>query len=267
MDSDTLKFVASFLAKRAAAWSAGALVTIGALQSSQETSYITMASGIILGLMGAAWSWWNDRGKQLVLATLAKAHRIAPESASTATASKALVESVNDNKVLPVGGGAVKIISMLALAFIVLHVMPAMAQPKAATAKPTAMQAQANPILVVQQFTVADLQAALNDANAQVPPDTVAAGCYQALLTIVQAGVGNPLPSGLGLFQAAQKARDAKALIANLQSPTGPLSSVNTACAPLVVDAQMTLVQLGILTGAVAAKVGLTLPIGLPAIP
>ena len=102
-------------------------------------------------------------------------------------------------------------------------------KPNRATA-----QAQANPLLVVQQFTVDDLNAAIADANAQTPPDTVADGCYQALLPIVQGGVANPLPASPGVFQAMQKARDAQALIANMQSPTGPLAGVNAACAPLV---------------------------------
>jgi hypothetical protein len=130
--------------------------------------------------------------------------------------------------------------------------------------KPTTAQAQVNPLLVVQQFTVDDLNAAIADANAQNPPDKVAAACYQALLPIVQGGVANPLPASLGVFQALQKARDAQALIANMQSPTGPLAGINAACAPLVLQAQNTLVQLGIMTGAVAAKVGLTLPVALP---
>ena len=139
---------------------------------------------------------------------------------------------------------------------------------RAATkAKPTAAQAQANPILVLQQFTANDLQAAIADAQAQTPPDTLAIACYQALLPIVQSSATSPLPAGPGLFQAVQKARDAQALLANLQSTTGPLAAVNTACAPLVVQAQTTLVQLGILAGAVTAKVGLTLPLILPAIP
>lgn len=151
---------------------------------------------------------------------------------------------------------------LLAAALVLSFAAPAMAQPKA---KPTTTQAQANPLLVIQQFTVDDLQAALSDA--QVNNDTVAAPCYQALIAIVQAKANSPLPGSVGLFQAVQKARDAKALITNLQSPTGALSSINVACAPLIVDAQATLIQLGILAGGVAAKVGLTLPIGLPALP
>ena len=127
--------------------------------------------------------------------------------------------------------------------------------PPASSAPLSATQVQENPLLLIKNFTVSDLQAALADANAQTPPDTAAAACYSALLTVVQSNVASPLPAGPGLFQALQKARDAKALIANLQSPTGPLSALNTACAPLVLDAQSTLLGLGVGVGLVASPV------------
>lgn len=138
-------------------------------------------------------------------------------------------------------------------------------QPKPAAVL-TKSQAQANPLAVVQGFTVADLQAALVDANGQNPPDQAAANCYSALIPLVQSGVANPFPAGLGAFQLLQKARDAKAALANLQSPSGPLTAINIACAPLVLDAQNTLIQLGIVGGVVAATggAGITLPALLP---
>jgi hypothetical protein len=153
-----------------------------------------------------------------------------------------------------------------------LAVTGAQAQPKKAVVPPkpvskgkiTQAQAVQNPFLVVQQFTLSDLQAALADAQAQMPPDTVAATCWQELITIVQAGGFNPLPQGLGAFQAIQKVRDIKQFLANLQAPNGPLSTLNVACAPLVVDGQTTLIQLGIIGGAVAVTNGITLPIALP---
>ena len=120
----------------------------------------------------------------------------------------------------------------------------------------TTTQVQQNPILLLQQFTVSDLQAALADAQAQNPPDAVSIACYSALIPLVQSGVANPLPAGPGLFQALQKARDAKALIANLNSPTGPLAALNTACAPLILDAQNTLLGLGISVGLVSTPAG-----------
>jgi hypothetical protein len=138
------------------------------------------------------------------------------------------------------------------------------AYAQAKTAKVTKAAATANPVVVLQTFTVADLKSALADANAQTPPDTVAANCYMALIPIVQSGATNPLPTGIGGFQLLQKGRDLKATIANLQSPTGPLAALNTACAPLIVDTQATLIQLGIIGGGVAATSGLTLPLTLP---
>lgn len=125
----------------------------------------------------------------------------------------------------------------------------------------TKSAAIANPITVLQTFTVSDLQAALSDAQAN--HDAAATACYTALLPIVQSGVGNPFPTGLGGFQLLQKARDAKAMVAALNSPTGPLANLNMACAPLIVDAQNTLIQLGIIGGGVlaaGATGGITLP-------
>lgn len=132
--------------------------------------------------------------------------------------------------------------------------------------KPTVAQAQQNPLLVLQQFTVADLQAALKDAQSQTPPDAVAANCYAALIPFVQQQTLNPLPAGPGVFQALQKARDAKAYLANIQSPTGPLASLNQACAPLVLDVQNTLLTLGVSVGVIANPAGATAALtGLPA--
>jgi hypothetical protein len=277
MDPDTLKFIANFTATKAAGWIGGALVSYGLLQSNQATQFEVSIAGIILAALGYAWSWWNTRGKQAVLAELAKAHHVAPQSASIATASNALVASVNDNKVFPLAGGAVKIASALLFGLIVLQAMPAMAATKTAakpaatsTAKLTTAQAVSNQLALIQAFTVSDLQAALEDANNQTPPDTISASCYTALLPVVQANVANPLPAGLGGFQALQKARDFQNLIANLQSQNGPLAPLVTACARLILSVQNVLVGLGLKAGlvaGVAASGGIALPIALPALP
>jgi hypothetical protein len=123
--------------------------------------------------------------------------------------------------------------------------------------------AQQNPAAVLQQFTLTDLQAALADALAQNPPDTIAGNCYQELVTVVQSPAINPLPTGPGAFQLFQKARDLKNIVSALQSNNGPLTALNVACAPLVIDVQTTLIRLGVIGGAVAATGGL-LPIPLP---
>lgn len=166
-----------------------------------------------------------------------------------------------------IGGGPTRVVTMLALcaaAALVCAAPPSMAASRTlarratatASAKPTVTQVQQNPLIVVREFTVADLQAALADAQAQSPPDTVAANCYTALIPFVQAQAQNPLPAGAGVFQTLQKARDAKAYLANIQSPTGPLASLNIACAPLVLDVQNTLVTLGISVGVIANPAG-----------
>jgi hypothetical protein len=112
--------------------------------------------------------------------------------------------------------------------------------------------AQQNPAQVLQAFTLADLQAALADAQAQNPPDTIAANCYAELITVVQSPAINPLPAGPGAFQLFQKARDLKALADSLQSRNGPLAQLQVACAPLVVDVQTLLIRLGVIGGAIA---------------
>ena len=82
----------------------------------------------------------------------------------------------------------------------------------------TAAQVQTNPLLLLQKFSLADLQAALLDAQAQTPPDATSIPCYQALITLVGSPINSPLPTSPGLFLALQKARDVKAYLANLQS-------------------------------------------------
>jgi hypothetical protein len=170
--------------------------------------------------------------------------------------------------------GQTAAIAALCISAACMFVVPAMAANKAplprpkptVSSKPTVAQAQQNPLLVLQQFTVADLQAALADAQAQTPPDTAAVTCYTALIPFVQSQVQNPLPTGAGVFQALQKARDAKAYLANIQSPTGPLAGLNIACAPLVLDVQNTLVTLGVSVGVLANPGGAAATLaGLPA--
>jgi hypothetical protein len=126
--------------------------------------------------------------------------------------------------------------------------------------KLTSTQVQQNPLLLLQQFSAADLTAALADANAQTPPDVTSAQCYTALLALVQSPINSPLPAGPGLFQALQKARDVQSFISNLQSSNGPLAGLNIACAPLLMNVNAVLLQLGITTGLVAGTGGLALP-------
>ena len=177
----------------------------------------------------------------------------------------------------PTVAAAAKVVGALLIGFFVFG-SAAIAQPKttatakpaATTAKLTTAQAISNQVALIQAFTVSDLQAALADAQAQTPPDTVSASCYSALIPVVQANIANPLPAALGGFQALQKARDLQNLISNLQSQNGPLAPLVTACAPLILSVQNVLVGLGLKAGlvsGVALSGGLALPIALPALP
>lgn len=130
------------------------------------------------------------------------------------------------------------------------------AVPTGAKVRPTVAQVAQNPLLVLQQFTVADLQAALADAQSQTPADTIAANCYSALIPFVQSQQQSPLPTGVGAFQALQKARDAANYIANINSNNGPLSGLSVACSPLVLSVQNTVLMLGVTLGIVANPAG-----------
>lgn len=78
--------------------------------------------------------------------------------------------------------------------------------------------------------------------------DMTAATCYTALIPLVEQTVENPLPTGLGVFEAFQAARDAVNSISNAQANliSGPL---NSACAPLALSARNTILMLGAAVG------------------
>lgn len=129
--------------------------------------------------------------------------------------------------------------------------------PKAPPGKVTFAQALANPLVILQQFSVADLQAALADAQAK--NDTTTIPCWTNLLAAAQEQQTTPsLP--VGVFSAIQQARDLKNLAASVTAPNGPLAQLNIACAPLLMDINNTLLVLGISTGIVVGTGGLSLP-------
>lgn len=240
---NTLKIVGSTLF--------GVLAMHGYMTKDQASALMADLSTIVPALISAGGIAWSIYSHWNMKKVPENAVAVDPHTAQDARA--------------PVGASAAgKVVGVLLVAFTVslfLAPDPSMAQGSASGKKVTKAQAVANPITVVQTFTVDDLTAALADAQAN--NDTAAANCYSALLPIVKSGVANPFPKGLGGFQLLQKARDAKALAASLQSPNGPLAQLNIACAPLVMDVQNTLIQLGIIGGGVAITAGaggLTLP-------
>lgn len=167
-----------------------------------------------------------------------------------------VVSMVSDYYMNPVPGRImVKFLAKAALAIAMISASPAIAQtkPHAAPAKLTSTQAQKNPLLLLGQFSLDDLQAALADAQAQNPPDVIAANCYSALIAALQSPLANPIPTKPGLFLLFQKSRDLKNMVAAMQSNSGPLTAINIGCAPLIMDSQATLIRLGILSGALVA--------------
>lgn len=139
-------------------------------------------------------------------------------------------------------------------------VKPVAAQAASAPAAKGALSVtvvQQNPLTLLQQFSTDDVNAALKLAQAQNPPDQAAINCYQAILPVLQSIQAPTTPTTpIGAFTALQMARDAKATALNLLSPTGPLQGIANACAPLVLDAQNTLIGLGVSVGLVANPVG-----------
>jgi hypothetical protein len=131
------------------------------------------------------------------------------------------------------------------------------ANPAGTAATPATGVTPATIQATVQQLTVADLQAA--DADAKAHGDTVASTCYEALIPVVQSQASLlPASSPQGVVSAFQAARD----IANgVQSVPGVLKGLNVPCAPLVLDAEQTLIQLRLQIAPAA------LPVKLPALP
>jgi len=114
-------------------------------------------------------------------------------------------------------------------------------QARAASVPVTTSPTLPNPFATlfnsVKTFTVADLQAALDDANAQSPPDTRHAACWQALIPIAQANLTNPLPAGVGAAQAIQKVFDDSKIFGSQPWK----DAVAQACALTELDLQTTL--------------------------
>lgn len=113
-----------------------------------------------------------------------------------------------------------------------------------------------DPLAKLAAFTVADLQAASADAKAQTPADVTASQCYDFLAaTIPTIKLPNGQTQTVGAFAAFQKLRD---LHNGTLNPKGILTSLNLACAPLVIDTQTVINKL-LLMGAGTAATGGTL--------
>ena len=114
-----------------------------------------------------------------------------------------------------------------------------------------------DPLAGLKAFTIADLQAALADANAQVPPDQTSAQCYAFLIAALPNLPSFQPGSPVGAVLAFQKLRD---LQNGVSSSQGALKSLNLACAPLVIDTQTVINKLLLISAGTAATGGSLAP-------
>jgi len=74
---------------------AGSLATVGAIQGSDKTAFVSIGTGIAMYAIPAVWSWWDKIGRARVLAAVAKMNPVAAKSATTGEAVKAAVDAVS----------------------------------------------------------------------------------------------------------------------------------------------------------------------------
>lgn len=91
----------------------------------------------------------------------------------------------------------------------------------------------------LQAAVIADLQNAAADAAGQTPPDTRHGPCWTALISFVQTGFANPLPSKPGVFLLVQKGFDFQGAAGTPLVPT----ALAQACGPTVLDLKATFAQ------------------------
>ena len=125
----------------------------------------------------------------------------------------------------------------------------------AAVSTPGSTPSTADPVEVLRQFTINDLSDAKADADSHA--DKIASMCYAELIVTVRS-LPNPTPQKImGAFSAFQAGRDVVNGVKSLQS--GLPQALNIACAPLVLDAQNTVLMLARKVGIVAGVPGLGL--------
>jgi hypothetical protein len=259
--NDTTSTLLALAARRAFTILGAWLATKGLING--DTSGFVGACMIIAEV---GYEGWNRYGMVLVNGQLAKMKGVHPgqPTAVVPPAAKALI--------------------IFAVLFSGFNIHKANAQSTFATAKPAAtatkaatpattpasslptlQQILANPALLVQQLQgqfVTDVTNALADAKGQTPPDQDSISCYTFLLNLANSPLANPIPSTPGIITAIQKGRDAATEAADLTSPNGPLSGLNSACAAWNNDNKTTLAQIAAKLGMVAGAAGMKLSLG-----
>lgn len=89
MDNDSImQLVTGLAARHAMTVAAGSLVTLGLLHSgADETNFIQLGSGILVGAVALLWSWWQKSGQRTVAAALKRVTGREKTSAAVAVAA------------------------------------------------------------------------------------------------------------------------------------------------------------------------------------
>lgn len=141
-----------------------------------------------------------------------------------------------------------------------LALLAILALASCAGTKAQTVASSQTPLEQLAQFTVADLQAALADANSA--QDVAASQCYSYLIKVIPTIQARQSQGTVGAFLAFQKARD---LTHGINNANGQLVQLNIACAPLVVDSVTTINKLAVLGVGGTATGGVLSPL-LPAL-
>jgi hypothetical protein len=234
--------IAGLIARHVMTSLAGALVTLGLLQASDQNNFISIASGIAVGLLGLAWSWWQKVGAARLkaeLAQLARASALKPSQIGQAAKSAVVLFA-------------------LALAALLVAGAGAFAQAKKATGDPIKdlfpqpqQHAPQNPLdelaARIGKLSLADFQYAA--ALAHATGNTVTMTCWDEWVKLISAqqsplkdAQGNPLEEPP--IHLATDIERLSEMIRQMQ----PNSELSVACAPMAQAAQK---DVGVLIGAV----------------
>lgn len=70
MDQDALKMLAASFVRHLLTAVAGWMVSAGLLQTGDQSNFVQITTGIVLGALAIGWSWWQKTGHAAVKAQL-----------------------------------------------------------------------------------------------------------------------------------------------------------------------------------------------------
>jgi hypothetical protein len=234
--------IAGLVARHAMTSLAGALVTLGLLQAGDRNNFISIASGILVGALGLAWSWWQKRGHaslQAELDRLARNYAALKQSQAAQAARTAALLA-------------------LALGALLLFGADAFAQAKKPTGDPIKdlfpQPQQHQPVNPLDDLAKRIAALSLDDfkyaaALAHATGNTVTMACWDEWVKLISAqqsplkdAQGNPLEE-----PPVHLATDIERLSEMIRQMQ-PNSELSVACAPMAQAAQK---DVGVLIGAV----------------